>query len=301
MEKIEEIDFLIVGAAKAGTTSLYYYLDQHPEIFMSPVKEPCFLAYGENKPSFKLSEDTVFNLNQYKNLFSKKLPNQISGEASAIYLYFHKVTIKNINKYFGVKKPKIIIMLRHPVERAYSQYMMNLRDLREELTFEEAVESENKRMDENWNSDFFYMERGFYSDAVKAYLKEFECKIIFFEEFINDRKNILSEVLEFLNLEQSFSFKDEEKFNASGKPKIKWVNNIIKQNSIPKRIIKTVLPRKLRNTLFEKLKNRIYKYNLEKVPINKNTFNELSSYFLNEIEKLETLLNKDLTSWKKRR
>src|SRR5882672_9220913 len=112
-------NFFIVGAPKAGTTSLYYYLSHHPEVFMSPVKEPNFFSYDETvKQNLYHKEKGVGKFEEYRQLFaSSNGHHKAIGEASVSYLFYPSVP-QRIHEL--VPKAKIIISLRNPVERAYS-------------------------------------------------------------------------------------------------------------------------------------------------------------------------------------
>src|SRR6188508_1581564 len=116
-------NFFIVGAPKAGTTSLYYYLKRHPEVFMSPIKEPNFFAYEETiKQNLYHKEKGVGTLEEYKDLFAEANGrHKAIGEASVSYLFYPPVPerIKQM-----VPDAKIIISLRNPVDRALSHYYM---------------------------------------------------------------------------------------------------------------------------------------------------------------------------------
>ena len=169
-------NFLIVGAARSGTTSLFHYLEKHPDIFVPKNKEPSYFTFFENKPSFTLGRPANFvtERQEYLKLFESGGEHLVRGEASTPYLYFHEPTIVNILKHYkNLSKPKIIIILRNPVDRAYSQYMMNVRDLNEDLSFEKALKVEGNRMANNAHFDYFYINRGYYYLQTKAYLEKF--------------------------------------------------------------------------------------------------------------------------------
>ena len=117
-----KVNTFIVGAPKAGTTSLHYYLNQHADVSMSSVKEPNFFSSKEVESLFYNSK-CIDDSNDYHGLFSKE-KRQIIGEASVSYLYYEKVP-NRIHDYNS--EAKIIIMLREPVERSFSHYLMDYR------------------------------------------------------------------------------------------------------------------------------------------------------------------------------
>ena len=119
------VDFFIVGAPKAGTTSLFYYLNKNKGICMSSIKEPNFFSSQDLKIQ-KIYYDSLIldNLKEYERIFTPKNKQQIIGEASVSYLFYPNVA----NRIFDYNpRSKIIIILRDPVERAFSHYSMDLR------------------------------------------------------------------------------------------------------------------------------------------------------------------------------
>ena len=130
-------NFLIVGAAKCGTSSLHNYLNQHPDIFMPSynargmkVKEPRFLVKEIIKNRV---HNGVWDFEEYKSLFSDVKHEKLIGESTVLYLYYYETAIKNIKHYLG-NDIKIIIMLRKPVDRAFSAYLHVSRGKKENLS-----------------------------------------------------------------------------------------------------------------------------------------------------------------------
>lgn len=170
-------NFLIVGAAKSGTTSLYNYCTQHPEIFMSPVKEPYFFSFINIKPNFKgpydqktNEKEIICDIKEYERLFENVNNERAIGECSNSYLYFRN-TAKIIKRY--IPHCKIIIILRNPVERAYSHYLQHVMLGHEDQTFEVALEKEEERKKNNWRWHYHYVGQGLYYCQVKRYLNQF--------------------------------------------------------------------------------------------------------------------------------
>src|SRR3990172_9835933 len=134
-------DFFVVGAARSGTTSLHYYLKQHPEIFMPEVKEIKFFRFLNTPIELirmvkkKRALRLVYKFDDYIGHFEKALDTQMIGEANPGYLYVYKDTIKNIKVVYreNYKNLKIIIILRNPVDRAWSHFMFDRRSGREQI------------------------------------------------------------------------------------------------------------------------------------------------------------------------
>src|SRR6056297_715161 len=171
-------DFLVVGASKSGTSSIYHYLKQHPDIFLSDEqKEGRY--FSRMKGNFNgpgdsgINEYIIPDIEHYRPLFNNHSNEKAVGDISPEYLYFHQQAIPLIKKILG-DETKIIIILRSPVERAFSGYMHFKRDKRESLSFEEALEKEEERLNNNWIWAWQYKNSGLYYKQVKAYLDNFK-------------------------------------------------------------------------------------------------------------------------------
>ena len=145
-------NFLVVGAMKSGTTSLWRYLRQHPQIYMPKLKEPRFLAssifikLGEEHYKFHriCKSSPICTFDDYIELFRDVKEEIAIGEASPHYLYLYSKTIPTIKNYLG--DVKIVIILRNPADRAFSAYKHNfLINRTETKSFEKCLELEEKR------------------------------------------------------------------------------------------------------------------------------------------------------------
>jgi hypothetical protein len=298
-KKIKVPDFLIVGAAKSGTTSLYYYLKQHPQIFMPRVKEPWFFSFKNNPPSnvnHNPLQGVTWKLEDYIKLFEEAKQNQLMGEASPSYLYTYNTAIKNIKELYAedYKKLKIIMILRNPIERVFSQFMMFKRENTEPLGFMEAISPDTirERMEGNWNLFYDYIGFGFSHDPVKAYLDQFpKVKVFIYEELVEDQNEVMKDICEFLNIEV-LNISDNIRHNISGVPRVKFIHNIM-TNPAFKDFIKSFVPEDKRR----KIKSIILSFNIKKVTIDKEAEAYLASVFKDDIERLGVLLGRDLSSW----
>jgi hypothetical protein len=282
-------NFLIVGAQKAGTTSLANYLNQHPNIFMCPVKETHYFTYLHEKKVRKTKANDikyVNSLNEYRKLFSDAKEDQFIGEASPSYLY-------NSDAPFRIKKlvpdVKIIAILRNPVDRAYSNFLHARRAGYENIeSFEEAIFG--ARSTSNEKSMLHYLEKGLYHGQLERYYNLFDkdqIHIDIYESFKNDPNSVLKNICKFLNTNDSFNFSVDIKYNNSGIPKNKFVELIYNKN----KIFKSFLPKSILNIS--------KKYFLKKpIPIENNFRQKLYNYFETDINKLEMLLDKNLSIWK---
>ncbi|MBX6422897.1 sulfotransferase [Thermosulfurimonas sp. F29] len=296
-------NFLIVGAAKSGTTSLYYYLKEHPEIFLPDKKELRF--FSQMRGDFRgpgdenLNRTIVKDINDYMKFFETVKMEKAVGDISPDYLYYFRNSIKNIKKFLG--DPKIIIILRNPIERAYSHYLYFLRDGREYLSFEEALSQEERRNLLNWEWAWFYKDVGFYYNQVKAYLENFsEVKIYLYDDLKKDPLKLVQDIYKFLEVNDSFVPKSiNEKFNISGVPKNKFLHKLLVQPNpiiFPiKFVLKSMLPRDTR----QRLRNKFLQKILKKPQMKPETREYLKQLYKEDILKLQELIKRDLSHWLK--
>lgn len=126
-------DFLVIGAARAATTSLHYYLDQHPGITMSRIKEPNHFAFDHDTdpprplidPASPIVTKSVPGRHAYEQLFAHARPGDVLGEASPLYLYVREAP-EQIQR--TVRDARLIAVLRNPIDRAYSHFLHIRRD-----------------------------------------------------------------------------------------------------------------------------------------------------------------------------
>jgi len=295
-------NFFIVGAAKSGTTSMHFYLKQHPEIFMTEQKETNYFVFKGKRVEFKGPEDdkyinkySITQLDEYLKLFEGVKNEKIIGESSPSYLYYAKIAAKNIKEFNP--NAKILIVLRNPMERAFSAYQHLVRDKREFLGFYEALKEEEKRKQKKWEFIWHYKRAGLYADSVKIYKENFPSEnvfIVIFEEFIKNPLKILKKILNFLDVRDDFVPYFSYIHNVSRVEKDFLYNTVNTEKFIFfKNIIRLFIPRKYRLLIK-------YKINLmakEKIKIDERSKEYLKEFFREDVLKLSNLLNKDLTFW----
>lgn len=296
-------NFLIVGAAKSGTSSLHNYLNQHTEVFMPSynkhmvkVKEPRFLIKDLIKDRM---HNGVWSWKEYQSLFANVKDEKAIGESSVLYLYYYKHAIKNIKERLS-ENVKIIIMLRNPVDRAYSAFQHVSRGFQEEHSFEEALAIEEGRLekDNTLTPMVMYKGMGLYYKMVKAYLDSFEdVHIILYDDFRDKTNQVLHNVYQFLEIDKNQIVDSVSRHNVGGK---KWKNKKIKQIFMKKNLVKSIskliLSKKIRKEIRDKLINVSMR---ETDPMQLDTRKMLNDFFKNDLEKLSNLLKQDLTHWTK--
>ncbi|RLC32182.1 sulfotransferase [Candidatus Woesebacteria bacterium] len=300
-------DFLVVGAAKSGTTSLYYYLKEHPSIYLSHIKEVWFFSFKDNPPQdggpASLGEMIITNSDEYRKLFVDAKPNQLGGDICPSYLYTHLATVKNIKEVYGSyhKKLKIIICLRNPIDRAYSQYMMFKRDNNEPLSFEKALKPEiiQERLNNGWNFFYDYISFGMYYQQVITFLQEFpNTKVVLFDDFVRSPDSILMELMGFLEIEKTYLDAARDfRYNVSGIPKYRKLDYFVSEANLLKSLLKPVMNKMMSKDARYKLKNLIRNTYIVKPSMKRETRNRLISIYKEDISRLQSLLGRDLSNW----
>ncbi len=292
-------NFLIVGAAKAGTTSIYQYLKQHPEVYMSSIKEPkyfsslCLDLPLKGSGDRGIGQEYGLSWYEYLELFANVEEEKTVGEASADNLYYHDRVIPFIKNHLG--DIKIIIVLRNPVERAFSAYTHLTRDGRETLSFEEALEVEKTRKQENYSFIWFYQDAGFYYSGVKAYIDAFGkdmIKIYFSQDLSNDAVCLMQDIYGFLGVYSTF-VPQIRRYNVSGIPKSQFLQRFLNKPTTVKSLAKRLIPEIVMNNLVLELRNR----NLKKPEMLPETRRQLVKVYREDIERLENLIERDLSFW----
>ena len=232
-------NLLIVGAAKSGTTSLHNYLKQHSDIFMSDHKEPHFFI--NNEIGTNRIPNGISKYDDYIALFKNSESYKYRGESSTMYLQFPDISIKNINKYLN-DDVKIIIMLRNPIERAFSGYQHVKRyNVMENLDFEDAIKQCENRyfINTNFTPATRYINIGLYYNMVKKFQANFgeNMHIVIYDDFIADTQNELSKIFSFLNISDCV-INTNQKHMVGG---WQWKNSFLKKLFLKKNLLNKLL------------------------------------------------------------
>lgn len=289
-------NLLIVGAAKCGTTSLHNYLNQHPDIFMCSPKEPHFLI---NKEIGKQRiHKGIIDLKDYKSLFCEKDHLKYRGESSVMYLSFPELAIKNIKRYLH-DDVKIIIMLRNPIERAYSGYQHVKRyNMMENLSFEDALEigEERYRNIKNLTPASRYLELGNYYNQVKLFKESFgNTHVVIYDDYKTDFNEELNKIFDYLKLGRVTINAEQRHMVGGWEWKSVGMKKIMMQQNLLKVFLRFIIPVK---SLRQYIRVKLQKSNTKTVEvINPETEKWLKEYYKQDIAKLSGLLNRDLNDW----
>jgi hypothetical protein len=299
-------NLFIVGQPKSGTTALHQFLGQHPEIYMSSVKEPHFFcadfhlesdrAYGKQRFYDYRSESAYLQLfNKAKN----KGKNVI-GESSTNYLYSQVAAEKIYN--FN-PDAKIIIVLREPAKFLYSLHSHYVKFTEEnEPDFMTALALEPQRKQEEALSPrvtspsyLYYSQRVQYYQQVKRYCDRFkpeQIKVIIFEEFQSANEGIFREVLEFLGVEPNFT-PEYTAVNINKEVKFKTVNSLI-NNPVAKSIAKNLLSQEFNDFVRDKIVEKLLWHQAPKAKMPEAIKLLLMGQYQPEVAKIAELLKLDL-------
>ena len=281
--------FFLVGAPKCGTTSLHGYLGQHPGLFLCEPKEPHF--FGE----VRLPIMPLLDQGEYLSLFDGATPPVVAGEASTGYLY-SKSAAAQIQAF--EPEARIIILLRNPVDRAYSHYWHNVLALQEDLEFEAALEAEPSRIAAGDPYRSHYVSCGLYTSQVRRYLDRFGeegTRVLLFEDLKNDPAGLCRELFEFLGVDATLRVDVGRVLNRGAAQRSRRAAHWIRDTSPLKAPLKKVLPSGLRRRIkaWLEARNRV-----PSPPMAPATRARLIERFAPEIEHLEGLLRRDLTHWR---
>ena len=272
---------------KAGTTSLYEYLNKIPGVYMSPIKEPCFFAPVSK--SMRKNSLKVKNEKDYLDLFKNVKNESAIGEASTVYWRDPKAPDLIHDK---IPSAKIIISLRDPIDRIFSDYLLKLRSHVVKTTFNEYIKN---RLDPN-NEDM--KKPASYYENLKRYLDTFDrnqIKIIIFEEWIKKPKETVQEILSFLGINYAINEFDNKVYNPTltGNSRGRVLEYIMKSN-VARKIAYNLIPIKSRDSII----NNFFLLGKEKPkpPMKKQDKELLINNYQEDIRKLEILLGRKL-SW----
>ena len=290
-------EFLVIGAQKSGTSSLTYYLDEHPQIRILE-KEAHFFD--------QLEEPTKDSVCEYCSRFYPASDKYLRGETTPCYLYMPYAA--NRIKTFA-PNAKLVVILRDPYQRAYSHYWKNIKNGREKLGFLEALQSEKDRMNvDHWHSmQFSYVARSRYAEQLDRYYELFDQDKIFLmtlDQLISDPEKSLSSLLQFLEIDYQFlSSRLGEKRNVAAKSHSKllfkiegWIKRVINNPPIWAQVIKKVRLMKYIARLLRKIvgylnNNFNIKSNYEYPEMGKDARDYIYNEIRLDVKRLKTVYN----------
>ena len=309
-------NFFIAGAPKAGTTSLYHALRQHPQIYMSPVKEPSFFSHEARPENFssplrekliarmgtlqeKLREDAlhankvpgvITRWDDYLQLFRKATDERAIGEGSVCYLWSSTAAreIAAVNP-----KAKTILILRNPVDRAFSQYLHYLSDGYHPHSFRAHIEASLQPHDA-MNPYNPFLQLGMYGQQLERYLQFFpreQVRIWLYDETMSEPAKFLREVLTFLEVDPSFTPDRSRRYHQMEIPRAIGFTQQLRKTWLW-RACRACVPHHSRTAV----KKLVFKpYGAMAMSHEDRRF--LIAHYRQDIARLEGLIHRDLSSW----
>lgn len=288
-------DFFLVGAPKSGTTSLFHYLVQHPSIFV-PVKEPRFFA---DFPPFSAPRD----MDEYLALYDPCPAGALAGDFSTWYL----PSVHAARKINALNPAaRIAMILRNPVDRAYSHYWFRCRVhppdavpdwVSETLSFEEALEAEERRIRDGCAMGFWYVNTGMYSEQVLRYLEHFpsdRVRVYLFEELVQDPKGLTRDFFAFLGVNPDHPISTEGVFNPAARYRSRALARVLQESFPGRSLLKRALSGRAHG-----LKLSLERLNAERPPaMLPETRARLIERFHPDLERLQKILGRDLSPWR---
>ncbi len=278
-------DFFVPGAAKAGTTSLFSYLTQHPSVFIPAIKEPNFF-----------SDDPVREfrtLEAYLRLYSGCPAGVMAGDASPSYLPSQNAA----SRIFALQpKAKIIILLRNPVDRAYSLYWQRRKWFSEVLSFEDALAAEEERTRDGWTFGFRYVGSGLYCEQIKRFHDVFgkeEVQIYLLDDLRDDAGAVCRSVFRFLGIAEDYPVRTDKIYSQTGPYRNRVLGRILAGPFPGRSLLRRIVPPRMKT-----LKDDMVHRNIDKPPeMSPETRAMLVERFREDIGRLEELLGRDLSRW----
>jgi len=275
-------NFIIAGVEKTGSTSLYHYVNQHPEVYMCTPKEPDFF----------LREDFEDRLDTYRHLFREARSFEALGEASVSYFHNPKTAIRIDQILPGAK---IIVVLRHPAERAYSHYNMLLdRGVVPKRPYHRVIK-------EAIHEASFYntgLPTSKYSRSLNIYQSTFKDRlmVIIYSEYKSKPIHTMIKIFRHIGVDDSFTPETSRNLNVTRRPRYPFLNKLIWQKSTLKKLFKYIAP----NTITGPIRNLIRNTNNEPIPpLSPEARTLIIDHLIDDIEQTESLLDRDLSHWKK--
>jgi hypothetical protein len=294
-------NFFVIGAARCATDALYDYLGQHPQIYMSPVKETNYFVFYGRRIRFTgpgdeeaLRSCSIVSRAEYEAQFAGVTSEIAIGEASPWYIYCPQVAQRIAQ---DVRDARLVAMLRHPVDRAFSSFCMLQRDCREpERDFVRALALEKERIAAGWEPIWHYAAMGLYSQQLERYYTLFgrdRLRVYLYDDFSRDPLPILRDLYAFLGVDPGFVPDVSMRPNQSYVPRSRRLGLALMRENAARRVARAVLPWPLRRRLRETL-DRLNRTRPALDPVLRR---ELIALFRDDILRVQELIGRDLSHW----
>jgi len=290
-------NFLIIGAPRCSTTSMHEWLGQHPDFFMSALKEPSYYAFEEGSPQNQIPRPDQFihRLIDYAPLFEHAGGRKIVGESSTLYLQIPEAPDRLAA---ALPEVKMVAILRDPADRCFSHYLQHRNVGAEDVSvFREALDDLPRRRAAGWTVNYDYIEPGYYAKHLANFYRVFgkeRIKIIQFEEVRKDPTAVLGSICRFVGVSEDFAFDTAAIRNESGVPRSGGWNGAVHSAMRKLSGVAQILPSSLRSPIA----NRMRKAILEKPVLSQEDRAHLVEIYHDDVVRLEAMLGVDLSAWR---
>jgi hypothetical protein len=288
------LDFMIIGTQKGGTTALFRYMGQHPDVFVPEAKE---IHYFSN-PEFHAQGPEYLH-----TFYSEYGGEQVVGGAY-VHLLHYAESAKTMWEYNS--EMKLIAVLRNPIDRAYSAYWFAVRNGWESAeTFEEALELEASRLKgtRQEQTELTYLNQGKYAQRLQPFLDQFgteQLRVVFQDNLRADPGAAVRETLQWLGVEREAELNMSKPVNVAGMPRFRRLQRVLLQENQVKRALRKVTTPGFRWQFQKRIVLPLVKKNVRPVqyqPMKEETRTRLIEYFAPYNRELEALLGADVPHW----
>jgi hypothetical protein len=292
--------FIIVGVQKAGTTSIYDYLQQHPQVYMSPVKEPNFLERDWPRllaeGAIASRPNRIDTFEKYAALFEGVTDEIAIGEASVNCLFHYDQSIHLIKKY--VPDVQIIVVLRHPAERAYSDYLMHIRDCvpgEGQQSLGEIIATRAQTA--------YMIRKGFYTEGIQAFQAAFgadRVKVMLHDDLKASAADFMRDFYGFIGVDDHFETDVSRRAQTAEVPKNKSVNALLRSQNPFRTAVASTLRLFVPPEVRQQLRDRLIRLNSAQTstdPFLPEDRAHLIALYRDDVLKLQDLLQRDLSTW----
>jgi hypothetical protein len=288
-------DFLVIGAYKSGTTTVHHALRAHPAIFLPSRTEPTFFAFQDAGPdTHPQARESIRDVDAYRALFRPAPAEALRGEVSPAYLA-HPAACANIARH--APDARLVAVLRHPVERAYSDYLMYVRDGLEPYTdFGRALDEQDERRLAGLPTGY-YVSTGYYGAQLEPYYERFgreRVLVLLFEDLTRDLRSGMRQIYRFLGVDEDVEPPVDGAFNVSGVPRGPAVRAAMRFRRAAAPLFRPVVPQRAKHAVDRALQRR-----LDRPPLLADDRARLLEAYHQDIDRLEVLIGRDLSAWKR--
>ena len=287
-------DFFVIGAYRSGTTSLYRSLGEHPDVFVPIVKEPNFYAVdGNPDASIELRGRSVVDRSAYDALYRNALDHQRTGDLSPEYLRNAAVAERLHRDH---RDAPLVAILRNPIERAWSDYLMHRRDGTERAaSFAEALGEQDARRVGADRMAPHYIDSGMYAEQIRRYHQYFptdQLLIRLYDDLVADRGRLLRDIFGHIGVDDSFTVVGDDPVNASGVPTNRIATAALR--------VKAAVSPHLGRGVVERIRptwDRYLRRNLVKPRLAEADREQLVDIYRGDVLELSELIDRDLSGW----